>query len=164
MPAWASFRWPLQRHLLTKMKSADNKNLFIESADKKKLFIESADKKKICWQQKSSDRISWQETSSYKISLRKERHLAMEKILKYLLRGKMINATMNMSLKSITDALDVNVYGRWKICSHLFKNVIQQLVATFHRSEHETFLWQKLKLLTIEICWQNLLTKCESAN
>ena len=33
-----------------------------------------------------------------------------------------------------------------------------------HQSEHETFLWQKSKLLTIEICWQNLLTKCESAN
>ena len=36
----------------------------------------------------------------------------MEKILKYLLKGKMINATMNVSFKSITDALDVNVYGR----------------------------------------------------
>ena len=89
----------------------------------------------------------------------------MEKILKYLLKGQMINATMNVSLKSITDALDVNVCGRWKLCSHLFENIIQQLLATFHQSEHETFLWQKSKLLTcLEICWQNLLTKCESSN
>ncbi len=119
--------------------------------------------KKICWRQISADGICWQETSSYKICLRKERHLAMEKILKYLLKGKMINATMNVSFKSITDALDVNVYGRWKLCSHLFENVIQQLVGTFHQSEHATFLWQKLELLTMEKCWQNLLTKCESA-
>jgi hypothetical protein len=32
--------------------------------------------------------------------------------LKNLIKGQMINATMNVSLKSITDALDVNVYGR----------------------------------------------------
>jgi hypothetical protein len=47
-------------------------------------------------------------------------------------------------------------------------------VASFHQLEHETFLRQKLKLLTIEICWQNLLprkicwqnllTKIESAD
>ena len=61
-----------KRHLLTKKKSDDNKNLLKESADKKK----------ICWWQKSADGICWQETSSYKICLRKERHLAMEKILK----------------------------------------------------------------------------------
>ena len=36
----------------------------------------------------------------------------MEKILKYLLKGQMINATMNVSFKSITDALDNNIYGR----------------------------------------------------
>jgi hypothetical protein len=36
----------------------------------------------------------------------------MEKILKYLLNGHMINATMNMSFKSIADALGVNIYGR----------------------------------------------------
>jgi hypothetical protein len=37
----------------------------------------------------------------------------MEKILKYLLKGHMvINATMNVPLKSITDAPDVNIYGR----------------------------------------------------
>jgi hypothetical protein len=36
----------------------------------------------------------------------------MEKILKYLLKGHMINATMNVSFKSITDALDVYIYGR----------------------------------------------------
>ena len=33
----------------------------------------------------------------------------MEKILKYLLKGQMINATMNVSFKSITDGLDVNI-------------------------------------------------------
>jgi hypothetical protein len=38
--------------------------------------------------------------------------MAIEKILKYLLKGHMINATMNVSFKSITDALDVNVYSR----------------------------------------------------
>jgi hypothetical protein len=38
--------------------------------------------------------------------------MAMEKILKYLLQGHMINATMNVSFKFITDALDVNIYGR----------------------------------------------------
>jgi hypothetical protein len=36
----------------------------------------------------------------------------MEKIMNYLLKGQLINATMNVSLKSITDALDDNVYGR----------------------------------------------------
>jgi hypothetical protein len=50
MPAWASFPWRLHRHLLTKNKSADDKNLLIESADKKK----------ICWPQKSADGICWQ--------------------------------------------------------------------------------------------------------
>ena len=55
------------------------------------------------------------------------------------------------SVKSITDTLDVNVYGRWKLCSHIFEKLIQQLLATFNQLEHETFLWQKL-------------TKCESAN
>jgi hypothetical protein len=73
----------------------------------------------------------------------------MEKILKYLLKGQMINATMNVSL-TIIHALDVNVYGR--LGSHLFKNIIQQLVVTFHQSEHKTFLKQKLKVLTIETC------------
>ena len=81
----------------------------------------------------------------------------MEKILKYLFKGHMINATMNVSFKSITDALDINIYGRWKLCSHLFKNVIQQLVVMFRQLEYDTFLWQKSKLLTMEICWQNLL-------
>jgi hypothetical protein len=84
-------------------------NLLLESADKwrsaddKNLLMESADKNEICWQETSS---------SYKICLRKERHFAMEKILKYLLKDQMINATMNVSLKSIIDALGVNVYGR----------------------------------------------------
>ena len=36
----------------------------------------------------------------------------MEKILKYLLKGHMINATMDMSFKSIADALDVSIYDR----------------------------------------------------
>jgi exosome complex RNA-binding protein Csl4 len=36
----------------------------------------------------------------------------MEKILKYLLKGQVINATMNVSLTTSTDALGVNVYGR----------------------------------------------------
>jgi hypothetical protein len=36
----------------------------------------------------------------------------MKKIMKYLLKGHMINATMNVSFKSITDALDVNIYSR----------------------------------------------------
>ena len=64
----------------------------------------------------------------------------MEKILKYLLKGQVINATMNVSLTTSTDALGVNVCGRGKLCSHLFENVIQQLAETFHQSEHETFL------------------------
>ncbi len=145
-----------------------------------------ADKKEIWWRQKFAYRICWQKEDLlttkifwrilltkrksadkklllYKICLRKERHLALEKILKCLLKGQVINVTMNVSLKSFTNALDINVCGRWKLCSHLFENVIQQWVATFHQSEHETFLWQKSKLLTIEICSQNLLTKCESA-
>jgi hypothetical protein len=68
----------------------------------KNLLTESADKNKTCCQ----------ETSSYKICLRKERHLAMEKILKYLVKGHMINATTNVPFKSIPDTLDVNIYGK----------------------------------------------------
>ena len=44
MPAWASFPWRLQRHLLTNIKSDD----------------ESDDKKKICWRQNSAEWIRWQ--------------------------------------------------------------------------------------------------------
>jgi hypothetical protein len=36
----------------------------------------------------------------------------MEKTLELLLNGQMIYATINVSLTTITDALDVNVYGR----------------------------------------------------
>jgi hypothetical protein len=35
----------------------------------------------------------------------------MEKILKYLVKEKIINATLNVSLQSITEALDVYAYG-----------------------------------------------------
>ncbi len=72
----------------------------------------------------------------------------MQKILKYLLKEQMLNSTIKASLQPIADALDVNVYGRWLLYSPLFENVIKQLMATFHYPEHETFLWQKSKLLT----------------
>jgi hypothetical protein len=36
----------------------------------------------------------------------------MQKILKYLLEEQMLNSTINASLQPITDALDLNVYGR----------------------------------------------------
>ncbi len=35
-------------------------------------------------------------------------------------------------MTTITDNLEANVNSRWKLCSHLFENVIQQLVAMFH--------------------------------
>ncbi len=172
-----------------------------------------ADKKEICWRQKfayricwqkedlqttkiwwrnlltktkSADKneICWQKTSSYKICLRKERHLAMEKILKYLFKGHMINATMDMSFKSLTEALDVNIYARWKLCSHLFKNVIQQLVASVGTwgipltniktadygnmlTESADKMWICLLEKSVDrICWQktNLLTESADKN
>jgi hypothetical protein len=43
--------------------------------------------------------------------LKKRETFGDGKNLKYLLKGQMINA-MNVSLKSITNALDVNVCGR----------------------------------------------------
>jgi hypothetical protein len=47
--AKTSFPWRLQRHLLTKNKSAENDDLLIESASKKgDLLTEYADKNKIC--------------------------------------------------------------------------------------------------------------------
>ena len=52
VPALASFRWRLQRNLLTKIKSADKENLLTESAEKmqicwqRNLLTESADKRK----------------------------------------------------------------------------------------------------------------------
>ena len=96
----------------------------------------------------------------------------MEKILKYLFKGHIINATMNVSFKSITDTLDFNIFGRWNLCSHLYENVIQQLVATFHRrnmrhssdknqncwlwKSADRVCWQNVNLLTRKICWHNL--------
>ena len=158
MPAWAQFPWRLQRHLMTKNKLADDKNLIIESADRrrsadnKNLLTESADKNNFCWQ----------ETSSYTTCLRKGRLLVMRKLLKYLLKEK-IN---KCNTKCVIAAC---YWGPWCIClwlvmifSHLFENVIKQSVATWYNLEHETFLWQKSKVLTIY--WQNLLTTCESAN
>ncbi len=43
--------------------------------------------------------------------LKKRKTASDEKILKYLLKEKTINATLNVSLQPVTEALDVYVYG-----------------------------------------------------
>jgi hypothetical protein len=116
-------------------------------------FADQKQAYRICWQRRSADgKIFWRNLLTKTKSADKE-HLLDNLHKKSRTSGDGKNpetfssrtndkCNKNVSSEPITEVLHVYVYDRWQLCSHLYKNCMQQIVVKCLRLEHETNLWQ----------------------